>query len=85
MNLLPADDQHFIPLISGYGFKVTFGNEANSLFLRRALQALIQSDTAIEQVTFLPNELSRLTKDSPASMTWPARMRPATSSSWRCS
>ncbi|HEX8350862.1 MAG TPA: PD-(D/E)XK nuclease family transposase, partial [Hymenobacter sp.] len=47
-----------------YGFKVTFGNEASSLFLRRALQALIQSDTPIEQVTFLPHELSWLTIDS---------------------
>jgi len=64
MQLLPNDDQRFIPIISDYGFKVTFGNEANSLFLRRALQAIIQSETPIEQVTFLPNELSRLTKDS---------------------
>ena len=54
----------FIPIISDYGFKVTFGNEANTLFLRRALQALIESEVPIEQVTFLPNELARLTKDS---------------------
>ena len=64
MSLLPANDSRFIPLISDYGFKVTFGNEANSLFLRRALQALIQSAVAIEQVTFLPNELRRLSRDS---------------------
>ncbi|MBC7922540.1 MAG: Rpn family recombination-promoting nuclease/putative transposase [Ferruginibacter sp.] len=50
--------------MDGYGFKATFGNEANSLFLRRSLQALIGSETPIEQVTFLPNELGRLTKDS---------------------
>lgn len=54
----------FIPLISDYGFKATFGNEDNSLFLRRALQALIQLDTPIAEVTFLPNELKRLNKDS---------------------
>jgi len=53
----------FIPIISDYGFKATFGNEANTLFTRRALQALIKSDVSIEQVTFLPNELSRITKD----------------------
>ena len=54
----------FIPLISDYGFKATFGNESNSLFLRRALQALIQSNTPIAEVTFLPNELVRLNPDS---------------------
>lgn len=59
-----SDEQRFIPLISDYGFKATFGNEANNLFLRRSLQALIQSDSVIEEVTFLPNELNRLTRDS---------------------
>ena len=54
-------EQRFIPLISDYGFKATFGNESNSLFLRKALQALIVSDTPITNVTFLPNELNRLT------------------------
>lgn len=54
----------FIPLISDYGFKATFCNEGNSLFLRRALQALIQLDTPISEVSLLPNELSRLNKDS---------------------
>ena len=54
----------FIPLISDYGFKATFGNEGNSLFLRRALQALIQLDTPIAEVTSLPNELNRLNRDS---------------------
>ncbi|RZJ91551.1 MAG: Rpn family recombination-promoting nuclease/putative transposase [Hymenobacter sp.] len=54
----------FISLISDYGFKATFGNEKNTLFLRRALQALIQSDVPIAEVTFLPNELVRLNPDS---------------------
>ena len=57
------DEQRFIPLVSDYGFKATFGNEANTLFLRKALQALIQSELLIEQIQFLPNELSRLTQD----------------------
>ena len=51
-----ADDSVFIPLISDYGFKVTFGNEHNTLFLRRALQAFIASPVPIEYVEFLPNE-----------------------------
>ena len=54
----------FIPLISDYGFKATFGNEGNTLFLRRALQALIGLETPIAEVTFLPNELNRLNRDS---------------------
>ena len=54
----------FISLLSDYGFKATFGNESNSLFLRRALQALIQSETPIADVTFLPNELVRLNAGS---------------------
>lgn len=63
MNVSDSENQRFIPLISDYGFKVTFGNESNTLFLRRALQALIQSETTIEAVSFLPNETGRLTKD----------------------
>ena len=62
--MLPEYYPPFIPLISDYGFKATFGNEHNTLFLRRALQALIQSDTPIVEVTFLPNELVRLNPDS---------------------
>ena len=64
MALTDSENQRFIPILSDYGFKATFGNEADSLFLRRSLQALIQSDIAIEQVTFLPNELNKLSKDS---------------------
>ena len=45
----------YIPLISDYGFKATFGNEADTRFLRKALQALIQSPVAIHQVTFIQN------------------------------
>ena len=52
METLYIDDQIFIPIISDYGFKATFGNEANTLFLRRALQALIKSDIPIKEVKF---------------------------------
>jgi predicted transposase/invertase (TIGR01784 family) len=57
-------ERPFIPLISDYGFKATFGNEHNSLFLRQALQALIQSEVPIARVDFLPNEVHRLNPDS---------------------
>lgn len=47
MEALYTEDQIFIPIISDYGFKATFGNESNTLFLRRALQAFIKSDVPI--------------------------------------
>lgn len=54
----------YIPIISDYGFKATFGNEADSLFLRTALQALIKSDTPIREVHFDKNAFEALTIDS---------------------
>ena len=63
MEALYTDDQIFIPIISDYGFKATFGNEANTLFLRKALQALIKSDTPIKEVKFDKNTFEGVTKD----------------------
>lgn len=63
MNLY-SDDQRFIPLVSDFGFKATFGNESDTRFLRKALQALINSPTAIRNVEFVQNEIQGLTKDS---------------------
>ncbi|MCY7359063.1 MAG: Rpn family recombination-promoting nuclease/putative transposase [Rudanella sp.] len=54
----------YIPIISDYGFKATFGNEADSLFLRTALQALIKSSTPIREVHFDKNAFEALTIDS---------------------
>ena len=54
----------YIPIISDYGFKATFGNEANNLFLRTALQALIKSHTPIQEVHFDKNAFEALTIDS---------------------
>ena len=54
----------YIPIISDYGFKATFGNETDSLFLRTALQALIKSDTPIREVHFDKNAFEALTIDS---------------------
>lgn len=58
------NDERFISILSDYGFKVTFGNESDTRFLRRALQALIQSPVAIAKVEFIESEIPGLTKDS---------------------
>ncbi|PRY34209.1 putative transposase/invertase (TIGR01784 family) [Spirosoma oryzae] len=54
----------YIPIISDYGFKATFGNEADNLFLRTALQALIKSEIPIREVHFDKNAFEALTIDS---------------------
>jgi predicted transposase/invertase (TIGR01784 family) len=58
------DNGRFISILSDYGFKVTFGNEADTTFLKKALQALINSPVAIKEVTFVKNELTAITVDS---------------------
>ncbi len=54
----------FISLLSDYGFKVTFADEADTLFLRKSLAALIQSPHEIKEIEFLRNEFPGLTKES---------------------
>lgn len=61
---MEADTGIYIPIISDYGFKATFGKEADTLFLRTALQALIKSDVPIREVTFDKNAFEALTIDS---------------------
>ncbi len=63
MEALYIDDQIFLPILSDYGFKATFGNEANTLFLRKALQALIKSETPIKEVKFDKNTFEGITQD----------------------
>jgi predicted transposase/invertase (TIGR01784 family) len=63
MEALYTDDQIFIPIISDYGFKATFGNEGNTLFLRKALQALIKSKIPIKEVKFDKNTFEGITQD----------------------
>lgn len=63
MEALYSENSIFIPLISDYGFKATFGNEANTLFLRRALQALIKSEVPIKEVKFDKNTFEGITQD----------------------
>ncbi|MGI4870814.1 MAG: Rpn family recombination-promoting nuclease/putative transposase [Janthinobacterium lividum] len=52
MNDFSAAESPYISMLSDYGFKATFGNQHHTLFLRRALQALIGSPVPIEEVTF---------------------------------
>lgn len=58
------NEKKFISLLSDYGFKVAFADESNTLFLRRALQALIKSETRIKEVQFLRNEFGGITEDA---------------------
>ena len=48
-------------MLSDYGFKITFGNEKHPQFLKKALQALIDSPVPIQEVTFTKNEVSGTT------------------------
>jgi predicted transposase/invertase (TIGR01784 family) len=63
-NILLDENHPIIPFTSDYGFKVTFGNENNTLFLRKALQALIASPIPIKEVTFDKNTFDGITRES---------------------
>ena len=63
MEALYSEESIFLPIISDYGFKATFGNEANTLFLRKALQALIKSNVPIKEVKFDKNTFEGITQD----------------------
>jgi predicted transposase/invertase (TIGR01784 family) len=58
------DNGRFISILSDYGFKATFGNEADTTFLKKALQALIDSSVPIKSVEFVKNDISAITIDS---------------------
>ena len=58
------DSKRFISLMSDYGFKIAFADEKDTLFLRKALQALIQSPYEISEVQFLRHEFQGLTHQS---------------------
>jgi predicted transposase/invertase (TIGR01784 family) len=57
-------DKRFISMLSDYGFKVTFANETDTTFLKRAIQALIKSEIPIETIEFKRNELTAVTINS---------------------
>jgi predicted transposase/invertase (TIGR01784 family) len=58
------DNGRFIPILSDYGFKATFGNESDTTFLKIALQVLINSPIPIVSIEFVKNEMSAITIDS---------------------
>lgn len=58
------DNGRFISILSDYGFKATFGNETDTTFLKKALQALIESPIPITNVEFVKNDKSAITTDS---------------------
>ena len=58
------EEAKFISLLSDYGFKAVFADESDTTFLKRALQALIQSDIPIQNVVFLKNEFVGLTEEA---------------------
>ncbi len=58
------DNGRFISILSDYGFKATFGNESNTIFLKKALQALIDSPIPIKDIEFVKNDISAITIDS---------------------
>ncbi len=58
------DNSRFISILSDYGFKVTFGNEEDTTFLKKALQALIDSPIPIKTIEFIKNEMNAITIDS---------------------
>lgn len=53
-----------ISLLTDYGFKVTFANEKNRTFVRKAIQLLIKSPTEIKNVKHLPTEFEGLVEDA---------------------
>ena len=58
------ENGRFISILSDYGFKATFGNEADTTFLKKALQVLIDSPVPIKSVEFVKNVISAITIDS---------------------
>lgn len=54
--------KRFISILSDYGFKIVFGNLSDTLFLRKSIQALIQSDSPIVSVHLDRNEISGSTE-----------------------
>jgi predicted transposase/invertase (TIGR01784 family) len=68
MNNIYNEKERFIPIISDYGFKVTFGNESDTRFLKKALQALVNSPIPIREIAFVTNEVKGITIDSRGSI-----------------
>ena len=64
LDLSMAKFPKFISILSDHGFKVTFADEQDTLFLRKSLEALIPLPNPIKEVYFSRNEFSGVTEDS---------------------
>ena len=65
MKTSKKSNEHFIvPFISDYGFKVTFAR--NSIFSRKAVQLLIDTNTIIKKLKMLRNEFEGMVEDARA-------------------
>jgi len=51
-------------MLSDYGFKITFGNESDTTFLKQAIPALINSDIPLRKLRFDTGEAKGYTKES---------------------
>ena len=54
----------YVSILTDFGFKKTFGNKNNLLFLKKAIQALIQTTIPIESITLSFQVVPGLTEDS---------------------
>ncbi len=62
MDKLPTN--RLISLLTDYGFKITFANEKNQVFLRKAIPLLIKSPLEIKNVKHLPTEFEGIVEDA---------------------
>lgn len=62
INIPPPN--RLVSLLTDYGFKITFANETNRKFLRKALQLLIKSSVPVKRVKHLPTEFEGYTKEA---------------------
>jgi predicted transposase/invertase (TIGR01784 family) len=60
---LPSSNR-LISLLTDYGFKVTFANEKNRLFVRKAIQLLTKSSVEVKTVKHLPTEFEGVVEDA---------------------
>ena len=51
-------------MLSDFGFKITFGNESDTTFLKKAIPALISSDIPLRKLRFDTGEVKGYTKES---------------------
>lgn len=63
-----GNNSNFISILSDYGFKLTFADQTDTTFLRKALQAIIQSEHTIKSVEFLNVEFIGITQDARAGL-----------------